>query len=297
MPTLLSETRLAKWSDGATTVNSALERYFSFVSSSLAVLSFRPIGPEDNTSSELESKLKYLSNAPLNVVAPSRHLAKRVSESKVGKAWNVVYIPNGVDTTKFSFERKADPVFRARFDIGAGKTSVLVANRNFKDPDKGFPIIRDALLRIGRANIHLLLAGEHSDWAAHQLPTALTFTDMGYVSSRETMAELYEASDIFLFASAAENFPCVILEAMSSKCCVVATPTSGVTEQISTEETGFLADDISAEALAKSLEKAVRSPELLSLYGDQARTRVNKYFSEDLMVGRHLELYDMIVRT
>ena len=36
----------------------------------------------------------------------------------------------------------------------------------------------------------------------------------------------------FLFASPAENFPCVILEAMASACCVVATPTSGVTEQI-----------------------------------------------------------------
>jgi glycosyltransferase involved in cell wall biosynthesis len=109
------------------------------------------------------------------------------------------------------------------------------------------------------------------------------------------MARLFEAADIFLFASPAENFPCVILEAMSAGCCVVATPTSGVTEQIKTDKTGFLAESLSGEALGIVFRDVLAHRELWKKTGDEARDFVEKEFSEKVMVDRHIVLYRQIM--
>ena len=105
------------------------------------------------------------------------------------------------------------------------------------------------------------------------------------------MAKLYEAADLFLFASSAENFPCVILEAMSAGCCVVSTPTSGVEEQIDHGRTGFLAEHLSGKSLGLMLREALALPDHGRRCGQEARGAVETQFSEETMVGRHLALY------
>lgn len=108
------------------------------------------------------------------------------------------------------------------------------------------------------------------------------------------MANLYEVADIFLFASPAENFPCVILDAMSAKCCVVSTPTSGVTEQIEHGRTGFLAESISGSDLSRILNQVLKK-DSLSQIGEAARKKIEEELSEENMVRRHLRLYQDVV--
>lgn len=253
-----------------------------------------PIGPIDITAEQLQLKLKLLSNLKLNIIAPSKHLGKKVQESQLGKNWNVFHIPNGVDPSQFSFARKHDSTFRASLGLQEKTIVILVANRNFKDTQKGFSMAQEALSNLNAHNVEIIFAGEDSDWAAQQIKGSVKILSVGYVTSRKKMADLYEAADIFLFASPAENFPCVILEAMSAKCCIVSTPTSGVTEQIEHGETGFLARDVTGESLAQTLNEALANSSLKE-FGERARRRIEKEFSEDQMVRRHLQLYQEII--
>src|SRR6185503_15975442 len=146
----------------------------------------------------------------------------------------------------------------------------------FKDPQKGFSYVQQALIASAQAHptVQLALAGENAAWAAAQLPASLRTVSFGYVSERSTMAALYEAADLFLFASPAETFPCVVLEAMASECCVVATPTSGVTEQVEDGRTGLLAADPSGEALGRTLRTALANPAGWRALGGEARHHV-----------------------
>jgi glycosyltransferase involved in cell wall biosynthesis len=105
------------------------------------------------------------------------------------------------------------------------------------------------------------------------------------------LASFFEASDIFLFASPAENFPCVILEAMASGCCVVTTPTSGVTEQIDDGVTGLVATGMSGHDLALTLTAALDNAAMRRRLGLAAREQVARSLSLDLMIRRHLDLY------
>jgi glycosyltransferase involved in cell wall biosynthesis len=257
-----------------------------------------PLGSVDDTAAQLQAKLRYLGDLPLHVVAPSRFLAERVARSRVGRRWKVEHIPNGIATEGFSGARKEDATLSRELGLDPSRVPILVVNRNFRDREKGFDLVREALTAIapaGRAQV--ILVGEGSDWAASTLPATLQPISCGYLASRAAVARLFEAAAIFLFASPAENFPCAILEAMASECCVVSTPTSGVTEQIEDGRTGLLAAEISGAALAAALSVAVADAPLRRRLGYAARERVTACYTRDLMVRRHLELYERITST
>jgi len=254
-----------------------------------------PVGPVDHTREEMLRKIELLAPAPLTIVAPSRHLAAKVRESQVGKNWDIQVIPNGVDPARFGYKRKRDAAFRRSLGLDSAALVVLSVNRNFQDSQKGHGMVEEALCSASLPGVQVVLAGQNADWAAARLPATLRTVNAGYVSTQEKLAALYEAADIFLFASPAENFPCVILEAMSARCCVVATPTSGVNEQILDGRTGFMAREIEGKALGEVLQGTVARPDEVAAAGVAAREQVEKEFSEQVMVDRHLALYERVV--
>lgn len=240
-----------------------------------------PLGNVDDTAEQLERKVAVLSGAPIHVVAPSQWLADIVSGSKVGRGWPVHRIANGVDPAQFAPRPRSQE----------NPPVILLVNRNFADEQKGFGMALKALTIAAGANAKIILAGENSAWAATQIPSSYTVSDMGFVREREKLADLYAQTDIFLFASPAENFPCVVLEAMSSECCVVATPTGGVPEQIEHGKSGLLAQAIDGESLGAVLREALGDRASCQQLGRQARTHVADCFPEKRMVGEYLELY------
>jgi glycosyltransferase involved in cell wall biosynthesis len=254
-----------------------------------------PIGSIDQTAAELKWKLQMLAPLNLDVIAPSDYLAKIVSESQVGRGWKLHRIPNGVDPTRFYPDRKHNSVHRAKFGLDLNPMTVLLAARDFRSPEKGFGLMREALLSNLSEGIQVVLVGESSDWARAQLPRELHSLSIGYVSDREILARWMEVSDVFLFGSTSENFPCIILEAMAAGCCVVATPAGGVIEQIEHNKTGLLVNAFTGDALGTALRAALRNPTHVAKLGAAARQTAATHFSEATMIHRHLNLYDQIL--
>lgn len=270
------------------------ERYLTGCGSCPQVGNFA-VGPVDRTAEEWHRKLEHLAPAPLTIVAPSRHLAKVVSDSPIGRNWRVEVIPNGVDPTAFAYARKQDPRFRKKLGIHPEKTVLLFTNREFRDPIKGWPVIRDAINALPPDGRQLVLAGGNSSWAREQIREDWDVVDMGYVANRQHLASLYEAADTFLYASDGENFPCAILEAMSSQCCIVSTPVDGVTEQIEHGISGWLAKGMDSPTLRAALSHCLANPALIKRLGKAARKRVEANFTESAMVERYLRLYNRIL--
>lgn len=252
------------------------------------------VGPVDRTREELALKRQLLGERALHIISPARHAAKQIQASLLARRWRVHHLPNGIDPAAFSNARKHDPNFRRSLGLAPDAPVVLIVNRDFKDPHKGFPMVETALRALPAAPAQLVWAGANGDWAAAQVPQTFSHRVLGYVPSRAAMAQWYEAADIFLFASPAETFPCVVLEAMAAGCCVVSTPTSGVDEQIEPGVSGLLGAEVSGAALAPVLRAALASADLRARCGAAARQRVSREFSEDRMVERHLELYELI---
>lgn len=255
------------------------------------------VGPVDHTAEEWRAKERVLSPLPLQIIAPSKHLAARVRSSALGRNWQVHVIPNGVDPAAFSARRKGDAAFKSALGLHPAKTTALFVCRDFKDPIKGFPMIRQALNSVPWPGLQIALAGENSTWARAQLTPEIEVADLGYIHERSRMAALFEASEFFLYASDGENFPCVVIEAMAAGCCVVTAPVDGVSEQIEDGASGFVAKDHTPEALAALLQRIGALPSSVrQATGHAARTRVETEFSEQTMIDRHLALYADVVR-
>lgn len=255
-----------------------------------------PLGPIDNTPQQLAAKKAQLSPLPLHVISPSRWMAQVIRESPVGRRWRVHCIPNAVDA---EFLRIADARFASRRETN--RLRILLVNRNFGDEQKGFSIAREALREFAAAagespekRPKLTLAGVRSEWAAGELPE-WECEALGYISEPTALAEIYSQADLFLFASPAENFPCVVLEAMAAGACVVATPTGGVVEQIEHGVSGLLARDISGPALAEALARACQNSDERKALAAAARDRVQREFSEPVFAEQHRELYQGIL--
>jgi glycosyltransferase involved in cell wall biosynthesis len=243
-----------------------------------------PIGDVDRTTEELYRKTAALSGLTANVIAPSRYMFDAIRCSQVGKGWKLHHIPNGIDPNRFTSAQSR-----------SHRLKLLIVNRNFQDPHKGFNILQEALNLMEPGEVELTFVGSNSSWATAQLKKGYRARDLGYISDRKRIAELYAESHIFLFASPAENFPCVILEAMASGCCVVATASGGVVEQVRDGENGFLAAEISGSALANALDRALCSRALIPMIGENARRTVIEKFSEDAMIEAHLRLYASLI--
>lgn len=244
----------------------------------------------DNTEDQLERKWRHLGAADIRVVSPSEWLAQKIRQSRVGARWDVRVIPNGVDAARFT-PRKDDAAARVSLGLRPDQPVVFVVNRNFEDMTKGYPMVREALLACRDLPMQVVLAGRNGASAAAGLP-GIDLHALGYVSEPARLAAYYSVADILLFASPEENFPCTIVEAMAAECCVVATPTSGVTEQIEHGRSGLLAADMSGSALGRELRTVLGSAPRRRELGSAARIRAIREFGESTMVRRHLDLYD-----
>jgi glycosyltransferase involved in cell wall biosynthesis len=254
------------------------------------------VGPVDHTAEEWSQKRTHLAPLPLHIISPSRHLARRVESSALGRGWTVHVIPNGVDPAAFTGARKRTPVLRHELGLHPDKLIALFTCRDFRDPIKGFPVIERALGSAPWPGMQLVLAGENSAWARSRLSPSLNVVDFGYVRERHRIAALYEAADLFLYASDGENFPCVVLEAMAAECCIVTSPVEGVIEQVKSGCSGLVAADGSPEALGAALTEALALPDATRrALGAQARERVNREFTEVGMVAAHHSLYIQIL--
>ncbi len=250
-----------------------------------------PICGVDNTRQQLAEKKRLLAPAPLTIVAPSRHLARVVRRSPVGATWNVEVIPNGVDANLFRPGDPARKIGREKFGLSLEKSVVVVVNRSFSDPVKGGDILADAITGLDFSRAQVVLVGGDIDQLRPRLPREADIVELGYINDRPRLAELLRVSDLFLYASPRENFPCATLEAMSAGCCIVSTPTDGVLEQIQDGAEGIFSIDFTGANLARAANQVLAQPDSMRRLGVSARERVMREFTEDVMVGRHLQLY------
>jgi len=99
----------------------------------------------------------------------------------------------------------------------------------------------------------------------------------GPLPHKEVIA-LYEDADLFVLPSVSEGIPVALMEAMAMEVPVVATKITGVPELVDDGENGFLVEARHPEALADSIEKALRDSDLARKMGRLGRKKVEQQF-------------------
>lgn len=104
--------------------------------------------------------------------------------------------------------------------------------------------------------------------------------------------KLYESGSIFVFTSEAENFPTVLLEAMSAKMAIITSTAGGCPEVVG--QAGLLVEAGDVNAIRENICRLIEDTQLRKSLADAAIQRVEQ-FSWPYVANRYVECYRQII--
>lgn len=112
---------------------------------------------------------------------------------------------------------------------------------------------------------------------------------------RDDMHEVLPLASIVVLPSYREGFPKILIEAAACGRAVVTTDVPGCRDAIYNEITGLLVPAKDSYALANAIEKLVSNKEWRRTMGNEGRIMAEEKFDENIVITKHLEIYDLLL--
>ena len=245
------------------------------------------------------------------ILAISDFLAQDYLENGFIKE-QVVTLMNSVDTSLFQPLSIDDEKTRLRQRFGLPINSTILIFVGSVIQRKGVDVLVEAFKQVSQniPDVFLLLVGPHTkhenpsldeNWivalqnslAEANLTSRTSF--LGLVSDRQVLADLYRASDLFVFPSRVEGLGNVILEAMASGLPVVVSDLPVFEGVIRHNENGVTVPVEDIPATAQAIIKLINAPILAEEYGRKAREDAVQNFSFSSWQSRLVEVYQRLI--
>jgi len=224
------------------------------------------------------------------IVCPSQWLADKVKESYLNK-FKIKVIPNGVDTEVFKPKDKIE--IRKKLKMAPDKKVILSVAADLRDERKGAKYFFEALKYIKADNWMVLTIGKRIN-LNREVKTAVNIKQLGYISDKNLISDIYNVADVFCITSLDDNFPTTVLESMACGTPVVGFRVGGIPEQV-TEDCGILVEPKDAKALGEALEKVINNEKMREEFSLNCRKRVLDNYSIKKFRERYIKLYKEIL--
>lgn len=220
---------------------------------------------------------RFLTKHSDMLVSPSRSL-KKLIESKCPSV-DVKVVPNGIYSTNYK--------------PGPKQKKILMCSRLL--PRKGFQYVIEALKNL-ELDWEIDVIGEGPFRSELEKIAAGSKTPIkfwGWLDQRdEKFVELYKQASIFVFPSEAENFPTVLLEAMSAGMAVVTSTAGGCPEVVG--DAGLLVEPGDVEGIRNIVLKLIEDDEYRGLKAEESLKQVEK-FTWPIVTEMYLECYQKVM--
>jgi glycosyltransferase involved in cell wall biosynthesis len=189
--------------------------------------------------------------ANLSIIAPSKWMNDASLASSLFRNQPHFIIPNAIDTTVFKVYDKH--FAKSFFNAPPSQKIVLFAVQNASTPLKGMHYILNILDKFSK-NISFLVVGNYDIKAIHK-----NIIPIGTIHDERLMALVYNAADVLVLPSLAENLPNVIVESLSCGTPVVAFDVGGIPELIHHGKNGYLVEKGNAQSLFEHINEALNT--------------------------------------
>lgn len=232
-------------------------------------------------------KRKIYDSSRLNIVVPSLWLKNKVEKTVLQKH-NIKLIYNGIDVKKFIRINKNQA--REKLNLPKDKKIVLfLADGGTANPWKGWDYSMKVIENFSKKKDILFLCVGNTKWTALSEHVNIKYT--GYVDN-SILNEYYSACDVILITSLADNFPLVVLEAMSCGLPVVSFDTGGIKEAVQHKENGYIAEYKNVDEISEGLDFFLKkNQEEMDGIANLNIDRVRTYFSLDKMIENYMNFY------
>jgi glycosyltransferase involved in cell wall biosynthesis len=208
------------------------------------------------------------------LICPSETIRSLVLRQQI--TTNIVTIPNGIDPDRFRPGRRG--------------SRILVVSKMFER--KGIQYLLRALEGLPLEHeVQIVGDGPYLpvlQELAARTGVAVRFWKWLDQDSPE-FTELYEGSGIFVLPSESENFPIVLLEAMTAGLAIVTTKGTGCAEVVG--DAALLVPPKDAAALRAAVCRLLGDPALRTALGAAARRRVVENFGWPAVAQQYLAVY------
>lgn len=196
------------------------------------------------------------------VIAPSQTVAERLPRLLGIDPGRVVVAPQAVDCDRFS------PAHRERPPSTRDEVIVLCVARLSRE--KSIDCLIEAIRRLARPDVRLVIVGDGPARGELERLAGRQATFTGWLRGG-ALERAFASADVFVLPSATETCGQVLLEAQASGLPCVVSPTGAAREVIMPGQSGLVAANDSAAAIADCLRTLVGDPEQCAAMGRAAR--------------------------
>lgn len=222
----------------------------------------------------------------------SRGTMKELREHYDLEGCPIEIIPNAADTELFHprLRETARDTIRRDWECDQSQVVFLFAGGEWRR--KGLDLALQSLAQSHSKNSILVIAGTDPQADEfRELSRRLGIDDrVRWLGFRKDIAQLYAAADVFLFPSAYEAFSLATIEAASTGLPVVMCDISGANELLG-DGTGGAIVNRDPRDLARVIDDYASSEELRLRHGIEARAKVEREFTWDLIAQKTESFY------
>jgi len=236
------------------------------------------------------------SNKSDAVIAPSSAIKKLLLDNGVFS--RIEIIPSGINIDEFAKETGKRDEIRGKYKIGSNDIALITACRITEEKNVKFLVEAFNKIKKACANAKFIIVGD----GAVKKDLEVMVKDFGIgndvvftgLVNKEEIISLYQASDIFVFASLTETQGLVAVEAMSAGIPAVAVRASGIEDMIVNGEDGILTDN-NVDEFSSAVIKVINDRSLRNRLSDQARIN-SKKFTIESWTEKIVNLYGSIIK-
>lgn len=215
---------------------------------------------KDISYSQLKKKIEKWSNFEnLHIIAPSKWLADCARKSSVFKNHKISVLRNVVDTTVFKPVNKE--LARQVINLPLNKKLILFGADSVCSPYKGWNYLKKALDEMDTKDVECVVFGSSEDTLL-SFKSNIKINYVGRYNDDVSLTLLYSACDVFVTPSIADNYPNVILEAMSCGLPCIGFNIGGIPEMIQHTRTGYISSIISPKGLLEGIKWVLYSSDI-----------------------------------
>ncbi len=239
--------------------------------------------------------LKYVLRKA-NMICSTSHCMK--TETQLYTSNLITVIPFGIDIVKFNRAPEQLP-FQNKAVITIGNIKPLESKYGIETLIQAFEMIIKKYIHL---SFQLLLVGEGSEKTKYEdLCQTLNIKDKVVFTGRvphAQIADYHRKIDIFISLSVldSESFGVSLVEAMSSKSCVIASNVAGFNEVLGGDNTcGFLIPKNDVQQAVQAISNYIDQPVLAIAKAEQARQRAVALYNWEQNVQQQIQVYQQLI--
>ena len=245
---------------------------------------------KDLSTSVFDKKLSLYKEANITFVGCSRWLSGKAKKSYLLRDKTVLSIPNPIDTEVY--HPMDQDMTRELLGLPSGKRLLLFGALNVTDKRKGIDYLIEALRKIEKQDVELVVFGQAKDDIRGLFPVPIH--SMGYLSDESKIVALYNAVDMFITSSLEENLPNTIMESMACGTPCVGFEIGGIPEMIDHKINGYVASYKDASDLANGIRWVLEHEDQQAL-SDACVKKVQENYTEEVVAKQYMALYKRLL--